>query len=201
MSYQKHLTLSDRIFIEQELLQGSSYKSIALSLCKDPTTIAKEVKRNRKLVSGRKVAGNCKLCQESRHEKYEIHRFKHTKSIGVKLTNLSGRIIICHIITILLRDNMHNSEYKKRMIDNMVSDCLEIAGAVCIEGPKWCGKTWTSEFHSKSAIYIGDPKSNYQNRNLATIDPLTVLQGDVPRLIDEWQEFPWKRYAMANLNL
>lgn len=94
---------------------------------------------------------------------------------------------------------MHNSEYKKRMIDNMVSDCLEIAGAVCIEGPKWCGKTWTSEFHSKSAIYIGDPKSNYQNRNLATIDPLTVLQGDVPRLIDEWQEVPPLWDAVRNV--
>lgn len=44
---QKHLTLSDRTYIEQELVQGSSFKSIALNLRKDPSTIAKEVKRSR----------------------------------------------------------------------------------------------------------------------------------------------------------
>ena len=44
---QKHLTLSDRTFIEQELIQGSSFKSIADVLGKDPTTISKEVKLHR----------------------------------------------------------------------------------------------------------------------------------------------------------
>ena len=42
-----HLTLSDRIFIEQELGQGASFYSIAQVLHKDPTTISKEVKRSR----------------------------------------------------------------------------------------------------------------------------------------------------------
>ena len=46
---QKHLTLSDRTFIEQELVQGSSFKSIADVLGKDPTTISKEVKLHRVL--------------------------------------------------------------------------------------------------------------------------------------------------------
>ena len=44
---QKHLTLDDRIFIEKELEKGSSFKSIAIMLCKDPTTISKEVKKHR----------------------------------------------------------------------------------------------------------------------------------------------------------
>ena len=44
---QKHLTLTDRTFIEQELVQGSSFKSIADVLGKDPTTISKEVKLHR----------------------------------------------------------------------------------------------------------------------------------------------------------
>ena len=85
---------------------------------------------------------------------------------------------------------MFNPKYKDRLIDTYIDECLEIAGAVCIEGPKWCGKTWTSEHHSESSIYIGDPSGNYQNRTLALTDPLSVLYGDTPRLIDEWQEVP-----------
>ena len=54
---QKHLTLSDRIYIEQELVQGSTFKSIALTLHKDPTTISKEVKNNRVSIKGKAVAG------------------------------------------------------------------------------------------------------------------------------------------------
>ena len=62
--------------------------------------------------------------------------------------------------------------------------------AVCIEGPKWCGKTWTSAYHSKSEFMVGDPQNNFSNRKLAEIDPVSILKGDTPRLIDEWQEVP-----------
>ena len=41
---QKHLTLEDRIYIENELNKGTSFKDIARFLCKDPTTISKEVR-------------------------------------------------------------------------------------------------------------------------------------------------------------
>ena len=44
---QKHLTLEDRIYIENELNKGTSFKDIAKFLCKDPTTISKEVKAHR----------------------------------------------------------------------------------------------------------------------------------------------------------
>ncbi|WP_148489047.1 helix-turn-helix domain-containing protein, partial [[Clostridium] symbiosum] len=44
---QKHLTLEDRIFIENSLNQRRSFKDIAKYLCKDPTTISKEVKLRR----------------------------------------------------------------------------------------------------------------------------------------------------------
>ncbi len=71
-----------------------------------------------------------------------------------------------------------------------MEDYLSTFGAVCIEGPKWCGKTWTSAFHSKSEIYIGDPAGNFQNRQLAELSPDLVLDGETPRLIDEWQEVP-----------
>ena len=43
---QKHLTLSDRIYIEQELAHGSSFCSIAVFLEKDPSTISKEIRKN-----------------------------------------------------------------------------------------------------------------------------------------------------------
>ena len=44
---QKHLTLNDRIYIENELSKGATFKDIAAFLCKDPTTISKEVKSQR----------------------------------------------------------------------------------------------------------------------------------------------------------
>ena len=80
--------------------------------------------------------------------------------------------------------------YKKRVIDSLVDDYLKISGAICIEGPKWCGKTWTSSFHSKSEFLVGDPNNNFSNRQLAELNPAMVLQGEAPRMIDEWQEVP-----------
>jgi len=44
---QKHLTLNDRIYIENELAKGTTFKDIAAFLCKDPTTISKEVRSHR----------------------------------------------------------------------------------------------------------------------------------------------------------
>lgn len=85
---------------------------------------------------------------------------------------------------------MTQTDYLPRLIDKQVETYLQTFGAVCIEGPKWCGKTWTSAHHSKSAIYIGDPAGNFQNRQLAELSPELVLAGDTPRLIDEWQEVP-----------
>lgn len=40
---QKHLTLNDRIYIENELSKGATFKDIAAFLCKDPTTISKRL--------------------------------------------------------------------------------------------------------------------------------------------------------------
>ncbi len=85
---------------------------------------------------------------------------------------------------------MEKKGYRPRIIDNKIEEYLGVFGALCIEGPKWCGKTWTSSFHSRSEIYLGDPAGNFQNRNLAELSPDLVLQGETPRLIDEWQEVP-----------
>ena len=85
---------------------------------------------------------------------------------------------------------MKNDRYKERLVDEKVKQYLKAFGAVSIEGPKWCGKTWTSEHHAKSETRIGDPEGNFQNRHLAEISPGMVLDGDKPHLIDEWQEVP-----------
>ena len=44
---QKHLTLNDRLYIETSLNDGLSFKEISKFLCKDPTTISKEVRLHR----------------------------------------------------------------------------------------------------------------------------------------------------------
>lgn len=85
---------------------------------------------------------------------------------------------------------MQRKEYKSRIIDSQVKNYLTAFGAVCIEGSKWCGKTWTGAFHSNSEICIADPIGNFQNRMLAQLSPSLVLEGDRPRLLDEWQEVP-----------
>ena len=84
----------------------------------------------------------------------------------------------------------NKEQYKKRIIDETIETYLKISGAICIEGPKWCGKTWTSAFHSKSEFLVGDPYNAFSNRQLAELNPSLVLQGETPRLIDEWQEVP-----------
>lgn len=85
---------------------------------------------------------------------------------------------------------MHRDDYRPRIIDQKLEEYLRSFGAVCIEGPKWCGKTWTASEHCRSEICIADPDGNFQNRTLAEISPSTVLEGEKPRLIDEWQEVP-----------
>lgn len=85
---------------------------------------------------------------------------------------------------------MEREDYRPRLIDNIIDSYLEAFGAVCVEGSKWCGKTWTSSYHCKSEIMLGNPDGNFQNRQLAQMSPSLVLEGETPRLIDEWQEVP-----------
>ena len=86
---------------------------------------------------------------------------------------------------------MEIKNYKERLIDSKVEDYLRLFGAVCIEGPKYCGKTWLGRRHANSEILLHvktGEKSN--NVELAKISPKIVLEGEKPRLIDEWQEAP-----------
>ncbi|MCL2443986.1 MAG: DUF4143 domain-containing protein [Treponema sp.] len=80
--------------------------------------------------------------------------------------------------------------YKKRLVDKKLAEYLNLFGAVSVEGPKWCGKTWTSLYHANSVSYIMDPAGNYSNRKRAELNPSLILDGKTPRVIDEWQEVP-----------
>ena len=80
--------------------------------------------------------------------------------------------------------------YKKRIADNLLKEKLEGKGAVLIEGPKWCGKTTTAEKQANSILYMTNPKSYKENLLLADTSPDSLLKGNTPRLIDEWQVAP-----------
>ena len=86
--------------------------------------------------------------------------------------------------------SLQKSGYLKRIIDAKIEEYLRLFGALLIEGPKWCGKTWTSLNHANSVTYIMDPTGNYSNRTLARLNPSLVLPGDAHHVIDEWQVVP-----------
>ncbi len=83
-----------------------------------------------------------------------------------------------------------NAGYRPRILDRRIAEGIEDFGAVCIEGPKYCGKTWTGQAFSNSETNLMDPEGNFQNLEVAKTDPSAALQGACPRLIDEWQEAP-----------
>lgn len=84
---------------------------------------------------------------------------------------------------------MEIKNYKKRIADEKIEHYLKLFGAVCIEGPKYCGKTWAGRYHSKSEVLLhrttGEASNNVE---LAKISPALILEGEKPKLIDEWQE-------------
>jgi len=80
--------------------------------------------------------------------------------------------------------------YRSRIVDKRLEFYLQTFGAVCVEGPKWCGKTCTCTMQAKSAYMVGSPADNFAKRQLARMDVNQALKGETPHLIDEWQEVP-----------
>lgn len=82
---------------------------------------------------------------------------------------------------------------------------MKLYGAVCIRGCKWCGKSTTAKQHSKSFLKLQNPVTLQNNMAIADTRPDLLLQGDKPRLIDEWQDVPviWDavRYDVDNSGL
>lgn len=49
-----------------------------------------------------------------------------------------------------------NEKYKKRLIDEKINKYLSVIGALSIEGPKQCGKTWAALNHGNTAFLLDD---------------------------------------------
>ena len=82
------------------------------------------------------------------------------------------------------------AEYKQRIADRILKRKVQGKGAVLIEGPKWCGKTTTAKQLAKSILDLGDSTVLMQSRQMIELSHKTLLEGDTPRLIDEWQALP-----------
>lgn len=82
------------------------------------------------------------------------------------------------------------SIYLNRIVDKQLELKLRAFGAVNIVGPKWCGKTTTAEQYSKSILKLQQNTNKEALKMAAEINPMALLSGDKPRLIDEWQDAP-----------
>lgn len=80
--------------------------------------------------------------------------------------------------------------YKHRIADEILKRKLMGKGAVLVQGPKWCGKTTTAKQIAKSLLDLGNPGELSNAMETLQIVPKKLLEGDVPRLIDEWQTIP-----------
>ncbi len=90
--------------------------------------------------------------------------------------------------------------YLSRIADELLSKALDSSGAVYVQGPKWCGKTWTARRKANSVLMMQDPDETINYLRTAEVKPSLLLQGETPRLLDEWQMAPvlWDavRYAV-----
>lgn len=82
------------------------------------------------------------------------------------------------------------AEYKRRIADKILERKVLGKGAVLIEGPKWCGKTTTAKQLARSVLDLGDAAVLKQSMQMIEISPKSLLEGETPRLIDEWQALP-----------
>ena len=83
--------------------------------------------------------------------------------------------------------SLTKENYKTRLVDNEINELLKMFGAISIEGPKYCGKTWTALNHANSYVLLtksDNPNSDYQK---ALINRDLIYKNDYPELIDEWQ--------------
>ena len=80
--------------------------------------------------------------------------------------------------------------YLPRITDKLLDERLKAKGAILIEGPKWCGKTTSAKEFAKSFIAMDEPDKTKQYKQMAELNPSVLLEGETPRLVDEWQLAP-----------
>lgn len=81
-------------------------------------------------------------------------------------------------------------KYKQRVADLLLERKLAGKGAVVVVGPKWCGKTTTAKQQSRSLLDLSKKLILEQSLQMMDINPESLLIGETPRLIDEWQQIP-----------
>ncbi len=80
-----------------------------------------------------------------------------------------------------------SSDYRHRLIDGLLSECLAELPAVMLVGPRACGKTTTAARHAATVLRVDTEQGSAALR----ADPDSALRNrDEPVLIDEWQELP-----------
>ena len=82
--------------------------------------------------------------------------------------------------------SLRKNEYIDRLVDKKIEDYLSVFGAISIEGPKWCGKTWTSLNHANSIVSL----DNDGIKEKAELSLEYIFNNEKPELIDEWNLVP-----------
>lgn len=83
-----------------------------------------------------------------------------------------------------------NATYLPRLIEKTITESMKTNGCIVVEGPKWCGKSTTSERFAQSVIKLQKPATYKQYKILADIGDDNLLSGEKPLLFDEWQKIP-----------
>ena len=91
---------------------------------------------------------------------------------------------------ISIRGERLMKNYLPRITDKLLDERLKAKGAILIEGPKWCGKTTSAKEFAKSFIAMDEPDKTKQYKQMAELNPSALLEGETPRLVDEWQLAP-----------
>ena len=81
-------------------------------------------------------------------------------------------------------------KYLPRVVDKEIDELMEVMGAVLIEGCKWCGKSTTGLHHAKSVIEFQNPDRKQEYDEIKNTKPSLFLNGEKPRMFDEWQMYP-----------
>ena len=82
--------------------------------------------------------------------------------------------------------NFNESKYIPRLVDEKIEKYLKVFGAISVEGPKWCGKTWSASKHAKSIVYL----DNEETFEKASVNIEMIMNEEKPELIDEWTKIP-----------
>ena len=115
---------------------------------------------------------------------YYFRLVLNTKN-GITIENLGNFLLKILGIFVSLPQNSRFMYYQ-RLIEDAIALKLKSSGAVLVAGPKFCGKTTTCMLYQKSFVKL----NTKQAIAMARMNPRAMLNGEKPRLIDEWQKAP-----------